>query len=463
MRITKKVLLFTAGVPRHEDHMAEALPSIYVIAASVLMVAFFVAIGSGLMASRSVPDGWPEIIRWPLIVSISLILGAFIFFVDHALIVAGAGVTSRFKSLVLLIIRIGFVIIFSANFALETAFWQHEESLNLTKLSMEQTQLNKDRDNISKLYDLPSLRETANNASTAISELMEKQRILPVDIEKKFSMAKKASEEASVLWRRWMNVKDADNEDKHILEGIRQQAIKKGNDARRIQNMAERERTEYLHQLQVQIDDQTRVLHGTRQKLSENEIKATRMVEPRSETIKRNYRSRSVNRVALEQLRKENPGIDIDILIKFLLFTFVELMPITLKLIIGSGNPIYLKINQDMIRESNYYRSVIWIDQARLKATHDVLRTQEMRNSMKEQAFMQINARLPFFRFSDVLEDGTRQASRVSSQKGVSPDLYEMFFGAANEAYEEAAGNGRGIHKKAERSQNRKRAFETFQ
>jgi hypothetical protein len=444
------LLLFTAGVPRDEEQPPEALPGIYVIAASVILVAFLVSIGSGLLAARSLPEAWLAFVRWPVIIIIAGIAGGSIYFVDHSLIIAGEGISNSYINLTLFIMRIFFVVIFSSNFAHELVIWRHEESLNLTRLSLEQEQLRKNQTDIEKLYDLPVLREAQNTTSSQIAELRNKRERLPNDINEKFAMANKAKSNASALWRQWTVLKDTAG-DSDVLERLRQRAIKKSDEAKRIGNMARREKNDYLQRIDALIDEQSGFLGDTQKKLSVAGEKASKMVEPRREAIKMNYSARSVNRAALDKLRKENPEINTEIYSMIFFFCFLEIFPVLLKLIIGSSNPIFKKINHKLITEASYYRSLTWMENAREKAFSEALCTPEMRTSLREHAIMQINSRLPFSKYNDIIEDSIRYGRRYR-RNGLTPDSCEMYFKAAGEAYRKAGddykkggdnGNGR--------------------
>lgn len=448
-----KFALFTVGVPTDEEISSSALPGIYVIAGAVFLVACLVALGAGFIAFRQVTVGWPELIKWPTIIAASLFAGVAIYWLDHCLIVAGAGVTGLGWNLILLAGRLGLVLLISANFAHEIVLCQYEKPLNLARIELEREQQKKNHEEMALLNDVPALKMSEESASKRLSELYEQHDNLPEEIKSKFSVAATARSQAAEVWKRWRDSKETESEGSQV-EKLHALAQKKSGEANRLVHQANQAKTEYIEKINSQIIAEENNYRNTQGKRAKAEETTKAMIAPRSEAIAESFASSTVNRVALEKLRRENPSIDTDILIKTLFFGFLELLPLLLKIIVGLNNPVFERIRLKLVSDAYYYRSQLYLEKIREKASHEALLTAEMSTILSESAITQAKARLHFCNFEELLEDCIQQGARVNNKKGMTSEMYEHFFRTANESFSMASGSADNIfmRKKAHQS-----------
>lgn len=438
MNLIRRFALNTVGVPTDEACSSVGMPGIYAITGTVVLVAILVACGSGFIVSRMLPSTWSAYAQWTTLAFVSLFAGSAIYWVDRSLIVAGQYTTGLWWNLLLIALRIGFVFLFSSNFAHEIVLCQYEKPLNAIRLELEREEQLKNKEAASKINDVPLLAESVNSTAGQLADLKKQFDTLPAEVTTKIATATKARAEATKLWQRWKALEKGGFETESKSEKLHVQAQNKSVEASRLEAVAQRAKHEYLQQVNAQITAKKAKLNEAESKLTTAQEKAHIMVEARSDAIADSFVSPTVNRVALDRLKRNNPSINNDIFLKTFGFAFIELLPLLLKLLISRNNPIFAKVSQHLVAESSCQKSLMWLEIARLEAAGKALRSEEIVAELHEHAVIQARIRLPFLKYKDLVEE-TIQAARLRDKEGVTPELSELFFRIVNDALKAAS------------------------
>ena len=438
MIVIRRFALNTVGIPADEECSSVGMPGIYAITGTVVLVSILVACGSGFIVSRMIPPVWSAYTHWATVALIALFAGIAIYWVDRSLIVAGQYTTGLWWNLLLITLRIGFVFLFSSNFAHEIVLCQYEKPLNATRLELEREHQLENKEAAAHINDVPLLKQSVQSTADQLANLNKQLDTLPAEVTTKISTANKARVEATKLWQQWKTRKKDNLETERISEKLHMQAKNKSAEASRLEALAQRTKHNYLQQVTTQITSKRARLNESESKLITAQEKAHVMVEARSEAIADSFASPTVNRVALDRLKQKNPSINNDILLKTFGFAFIELLPLLLKLLISRNNPIFAKVCQRLVAETSCQKSLMWLEAARLEAAGKALRSEEIVGELNDHAVIQTKMRLPFLKYKDLVEE-TILAARLRDKKEVTPELSELYFKIVNDALRAAS------------------------
>jgi hypothetical protein len=295
-----------------------------------------------------------------------------------------------------------------------------------------------DQNTLKDMHGVTQWEQSKGGTEKHLEELRKQYQTLPPDIQKQLSVAIASQAAANRLWQEWHALNQAEKENAALHE----RAEQKNMEARRLRNTAERAKTDYLQRVGREITAETANLRQAQANLATAQESSGKAWESRREAISSNFSSRQMNRAALDQLRKENPTINRDIWEKTFFFGFIELLPILLKILIGSNNPVYEDLRSQQVSGTLQQRSNLRFAKARDEAEQIAYRSNEVLDALEADAIVRIDSRIPLSAYTDLVNDSMEailRTQRNPAPENVRSMWYEHLFGAIRNSFNRAA------------------------